>query len=272
LVLCLNQAQPIFLHGRLEPLKRNCSLLAYFLHEVAIDVKDGSVTYENTTFPLGSYCAAIMTTWNNATLDEEKPLTEASFQMWMCNVDNGEDPEDVIDFVLLPILQAVSLIFLGALFSVIYLKPRRQRKADAVRAAAVAAAATATSIKATVSRSAAARQQSNNITTTTGVSTSFSGRHNSLGESHHRLSEHRLPQRPQPPTAVKQPPLPVFDVALLSLVTMLFFFYSTLVIGKTVGEVIREMRIPCVFLALALQYTYLSALFWLNVINFHVWR
>ncbi|TRY77264.1 hypothetical protein TCAL_04042, partial [Tigriopus californicus] len=62
----------------------------------------------------------------------------------------------------------------------------------------------------------------------------------------------------------------LFGVMTLCLISMLFFFYLLLIIGKIFAS-LRDYEGLCVLLALLLQYSYLSAIFWLNAMGFDIW-
>lgn len=62
----------------------------------------------------------------------------------------------------------------------------------------------------------------------------------------------------------------LFGVMTLCLVSMLFFFYLLLIIAK-IFATLPDYEGLCVLMALLLQFSYLSAIFWLNAMGFDIW-
>lgn len=66
--------------------------------------------------------------------------------------------------------------------------------------------------------------------------------------------------------------LSLFELMRLSLVAMLFFFYVFLIIGKFANHVLIDIYPLCICVGICIQFFFLSAHFWLNVMNFVVWN
>lgn len=64
----------------------------------------------------------------------------------------------------------------------------------------------------------------------------------------------------------------LFGVMTLCLILMLVLFYVFLIVAKFWGEtLIKSYPSLCLIMGLALQYLYLSAMFWLNSLSFDIW-
>ncbi len=71
----------------------------------------------------------------------------------------------------------------------------------------------------------------------------------------------------------RKPPLSLFNLMTLCLVAMLFLFYLVLIVGKfsPLGAIQNTMP-ACVAVGILVQFFFLSAHFWLNAMNFKVWK
>ncbi len=70
-----------------------------------------------------------------------------------------------------------------------------------------------------------------------------------------------------------RPPLSLFELMTLSLVAMLFVFYVFLILAKFAWWPLLTGFFPgCIAVGVAIQASFLSAHFWLNAMNYTVWR